>query len=64
MEEISFKAPVDEYLCDNLLPFIAIFGGSIKAAKISEHALTNIYVIEKFLDVKFEVDGGKRVISV
>ena len=64
INEIGHKAPVDEYLCDNLLPYLALFGGSIKAAKISDHALTNIYVIEKFLDVKFEVDKEKRVISV
>ena len=64
LDEVGYKAPVDKYLCDNLLPFIALFGGSIKAAKISEHALTNMYVIEKFLDVKFEVDKEKGAIAV
>lgn len=66
INEINYKAPVDEYLADNLIPYMALFGqnGKFRAAKISNHALTNIYVVEKFLDVKFEVDKEKKVISV
>ncbi|PIN86869.1 RNA 3'-phosphate cyclase [Candidatus Woesearchaeota archaeon CG10_big_fil_rev_8_21_14_0_10_44_13] len=64
--EIRSKAPVDEYLADNLIPFMALFGqdGMFKAARISNHTLTNIYVVEKFLDVKFVIDKENNVISV
>ncbi|MFC1733542.1 RNA 3'-terminal phosphate cyclase [candidate division KSB1 bacterium] len=66
INEINYKAPVDEYLADNLVPYLALFGqnGKYKAAKISNHTLTNIYVVEKFLDVKFEVDKENNIISV
>ncbi|MCX8146842.1 MAG: RNA 3'-terminal phosphate cyclase [Candidatus Woesearchaeota archaeon] len=63
LNEISYNAPVDEHLADNLIPLLGLFGGKIKVAKISNHALTNIYVVEKFLDVKFEIDRENRIIS-
>lgn len=64
--QIKLKAPVDEYLADNLIPYMALFGqnGRFKCAKISNHTLTNIYVVEKFLDEKFEVDKQNNVVKV
>ena len=62
INEINYKAPVDEYLADNLVPFLALFHGKIKVAKISNHALTNIYIVEKFLGKVFDVDKEKRII--
>ena len=64
MNEIGYLAPVDEYLADNLVPFLGLFGGKIKAAKISNHCVANIYVIEKFLDKKFEINNEQKTISV
>lgn len=64
INEINYKAPVDEYLADNLIPFLALFNGQIKVAKISNHSLTNIYVVEQFLGNIFEVDKENGVISV
>jgi len=62
LEEISCKAPVDEYLADNLIPFL-IFGGQFKCAKISAHTLTNISVVKQFCGVDFAVDKENNVIS-
>ncbi|MBW3015112.1 RNA 3'-terminal phosphate cyclase [Candidatus Woesearchaeota archaeon] len=62
LNEINYKAPVDEYLADNLIPFL-IFGGKFKAAKISNHALTNIYTVENFFGRMFDVDNKQRIIS-
>jgi len=62
IEEIESKAPVDQHLADNLVPFLGLFGGEIKCSKITNHLLTNIYVTEKFLDVKFDVDEVKKEI--
>lgn len=64
LEEISSKAPVDEHLADNLIPFLALNGGSMKVSKISNHTRTNIYVVEQFLDVKFKIDEENKIISV
>lgn len=63
-EEINSGAAVDEHLADNLIPFLGLFGGKIKTSKISNHTLTNIYVVEKFLDVKFNADEKEKIISI
>ena len=64
INEIESKAPVDRHLADQILPFMALAGKSkIKASKITNHAKTNIYTIEKFFGKCFEVDEKERIIS-
>jgi RNA 3'-terminal phosphate cyclase (GTP) len=63
INEINYKAPVDEYLADNLIPFLALCKGKIKVAKISNHTLTNIYVVEKFLGKTFKIDKKNKIIQ-
>ncbi|MBI2672563.1 hypothetical protein HYX16_06535 [Candidatus Woesearchaeota archaeon] len=48
---------MDKYLGDQILPFLALGKGAIKVSEITDHIKSNIYVIEKFLDVKFKVKG-------
>jgi RNA 3'-phosphate cyclase len=55
---VSSGAAVDKHLADQLIPFMALCGGIIKTSEITEHAKSNIYVAEKFLDVKFEIKGN------
>ena len=51
---------VDRHAADMLLQYMALHeSGSILSSEISQHILENIKVIEKFLDVKFRVDGEK-----
>jgi RNA 3'-terminal phosphate cyclase (GTP) len=58
-EAIESKAPVDAHLADNLIPWMALFAPSkIKVQKITKHTETNIYVVEKFLPVKFRIEGS------
>ncbi|MFH1770309.1 MAG: RNA 3'-terminal phosphate cyclase [archaeon] len=57
-KEIDSGAVVDKYLADQLIPLLAITKGEIKTSEITKHTLSNIYVAEKFLDVKFEIDGN------
>lgn len=64
VEEISSGAAIDEHMADNLIPFLGLFGGKIKTSKISSHTSANIYVVEKFLNVKFNVDEKEKTISV
>ncbi|MBT3406643.1 RNA 3'-terminal phosphate cyclase [Candidatus Woesearchaeota archaeon] len=64
IDEISTNAPVDKHLADNLIPYMGVFGGKIKVSEITNHTLTNIYVTEQFLDVKFNIDEEKKIISV
>jgi len=56
--EIESKAAVDRHLADQLLPFLALFGGSIKTSEITDHCRTNMYTIERFLDKRFIVEGN------
>ena len=66
IEEINSGAHVDEHLADNLVPFLAMFKGSMKVSKISKHTLANIYTAEQFLGdigVKFEVDEKENIIK-
>jgi len=57
-KEINSGAVVDKYLADQLIPLLAITKGAIKTSKITNHTKSNIYVTEKFLDVKFEIEGN------
>jgi len=58
--EINGKEPVDRHLSDQLIPFISLLPGSeISTREVSKHTLTNIYVIEQFLDLGFKIEGNK-----
>ena len=64
IKEIESKAPVDAHLADQILPIMALVSNSsIKASKITNHAKTNIYTIEKFLGKTFSIDGNDNTIS-
>jgi RNA 3'-terminal phosphate cyclase (ATP)/RNA 3'-terminal phosphate cyclase (GTP) len=55
---------VDMHAEDQLLPYMALADGksAISVAEITNHTRTNIWVIEKFLDVKFDIDEKKKII--
>ncbi|WP_332879756.1 RNA 3'-terminal phosphate cyclase [Massilia sp. S19_KUP03_FR1] len=51
---IASGAVADEYLADQLmLPFALAGGGTFTVDKVSQHALTNASIIERFLPVRF-----------
>ncbi|MFH1637961.1 MAG: RNA 3'-terminal phosphate cyclase [Candidatus Woesearchaeota archaeon] len=53
------NAAVDSFTADQLMPYMALAGdGKIRTSKITGHIKTNAGVIEKFLDVKFEINGN------
>jgi RNA 3'-phosphate cyclase len=65
LTEIRSGASVDVYGADQLIPYLAIAGGSYTARlPLSEHALTNIEIVEKFYGKIFnrvEKDGLGRI---
>ncbi|MBU0628091.1 MAG: RNA 3'-terminal phosphate cyclase [Nanoarchaeota archaeon] len=63
LKEIESKAPIDSNLADNLIPFLAIFGGKMRVSEITNHALTNIYACEQFLGKIFDVDKENLIIE-
>jgi RNA 3'-terminal phosphate cyclase (ATP) len=67
--EISAKPTVDAHLADMLVPYVALAKGksAYLTRTISEHLETNIWLAEKILNVKFnveKVDGLYRIEKV
>ncbi|MFT5684611.1 MAG: RNA 3'-terminal phosphate cyclase (ATP) [Myxococcota bacterium] len=65
---LATNAPVGEHLADQLLlPMALAGGGKFRTSPLSLHTTTNIEVIQRFLDVPFEVtnqEDGSVVVSV
>jgi RNA 3'-terminal phosphate cyclase (ATP) len=58
IDELRSGAGVDEFLADQLIPYIALAGGgSFTTRLISLHTKTNIWVTEQFLPVKFKIEN-------
>ena len=57
---LDSKAALDHHLADQILIYLAITPGEHRftTSKVTQHLLTNIWVIEQFLPVRFEVEGG------
>jgi RNA 3'-terminal phosphate cyclase (ATP) len=53
-------AAFDCHLADQLLIYLAAVAGKrqFTTSKVTQHLLTNAWVIEKFLPVKFDIKGG------
>jgi RNA 3'-phosphate cyclase len=64
MESLQAEAAVDVHLADNLIPLLAMVGGKIRTVRITDHIRANVYVCEKFLDVRFTVDEAAALVTV
>ncbi|HSN76819.1 MAG TPA: RNA 3'-terminal phosphate cyclase [Anaerolineae bacterium] len=53
------NAPVDPHLADQLVLPLALLGqpAAFRSSQITQHLLTNIWVVEQFLGPRFRVDG-------
>lgn len=59
-KEIDAEKVVDEHLLDQLIQFMGLLVGSeISAKEVSSHAQTNIFIVEQFLPVRFEVKESR-----
>jgi RNA 3'-terminal phosphate cyclase (ATP) len=63
-ERLASKAAVDEHLADNLIPLMALLGGTIRISGLTEHIRANIHVCEKFMDTRFQFDENQKIITV
>lgn len=63
---MATEAVVDDHLVDQLVLYMALARGrsSLIAGSITKHLLTNMWVIEQFLPVRFEVDEKAGRVSV
>lgn len=59
--ELEKQEPVDSHLLDQIIPYIAIAKGNLKAKELTMHAKTNLYIVNLFgFDVKHD---GKFIYS-
>lgn len=60
LKEQKSQAFLDKHLADQILPYMALAPGKsqVTVSEITNHCKTNIWVIEKFLDGKFETKGN------
>ena len=56
-QEVASGAAVDEHATDQLVPWLAFCGGSIRASRLTEHTRTNLWVTEQFMGPLFEIEG-------
>jgi RNA 3'-terminal phosphate cyclase (ATP) len=56
--ELSMKPTVDIYLADMLIPYMALTEGKsvFLARTVSEHIESNIWLMEKMLNIKFTIE--------
>jgi RNA 3'-phosphate cyclase len=60
-KEMASNSAVDSHIADQILLYIALFGGSVRIKEMTSHARTNIDIIEKFLPGRLNI--SKNIIS-
>ena len=64
IREIQAEANLDIYAFDQFLPYIIISKNNekliYKVREISNHAKTNMWLLQKFFNVKFEIKQNKK----
>jgi RNA 3'-terminal phosphate cyclase (ATP) len=62
--ELESGAAVDVHLADQLVPYLALAGGSCTVREISMHAKTNIWTARHFLDTEIKVDEDGAIFRI
>ena len=59
-EYVGVEGCADPHLADQLVPFMALARGDscFTTTQMTEHLLTNLWVVEHFLRVKVRTSGG------
>ncbi len=66
MTELSFKPSVDIFLADMLIPYMALAQGKsvFLARTISEHIESNVWLMEKMLNVQFNIQKTNNLYRI
>ncbi len=65
LSSISGGAALDQYMGDQIIPYIAVAGSSsVKIQKLTNHTLANIYAAEKFTESHFHIKGSLGRVTV
>ncbi|MGB9630362.1 MAG: RNA 3'-terminal phosphate cyclase, partial [Candidatus Methanodesulfokora sp.] len=62
IDEIRSKMAFDRHTGDMLIPYLAISNGrsAIGVSNLTLHAISNIWLCEKFFNIKFDVKGERN----
>lgn len=60
LENINSGGCLDRYMADQILPYVALASdrSEFSVSSITDHCLTNMWVIEKFVQGKFQIKGN------
>jgi RNA 3'-phosphate cyclase len=64
LDTLRTDAVVDVHLADNLIPLLALAGGAIRTVAVTGHLRANMYVCERFLDLRFKVHEAAAWIGI
>jgi RNA 3'-terminal phosphate cyclase (ATP) len=59
LEFMETDAALEKYLADQLIPYLSLTGekSTFTVSSVTQHLLTNIWVVKNFLPVRIEVEG-------
>ena len=64
IRELHSPAAVDVHLADQLVPYLALAGGSYSTREVSLHTKTNIWTAGHFLDAKIEIGEWNGMLQI
>lgn len=64
IQEMDSGASVDIHLADQLVPYIALAGGSFTVREVSMHAKTNIWTARHFLETEINVEEAEGIFRI
>jgi RNA 3'-phosphate cyclase len=60
IRELDSKVPLDRYMADQIIPYLALAGGTVKVSEVTKHTETNVEVVNEFdFDVRIQGDTIK-----
>jgi RNA 3'-terminal phosphate cyclase (ATP) len=62
--ELKCQAAADVHLADQLIPYLALAGGSYTVREISLHARTNIWTAGHFLDARIKTEEERGIFRI
>jgi RNA 3'-phosphate cyclase len=62
--ELNGTGVVDVFAADQLVPFLALFGGELSVRELSLHTKTNIWLAEQFTNKKFRVEQKENLVKI
>ncbi len=57
--ELQSKATLDVHMADQIIPLLALYGGSFRCRELTDHIRVNMSIAEQLTDRSFAVEDGK-----